>query len=71
MEETSWVLALCSSRETQNKLEGASRTKPVLKELQHEMAAAGQERTREQFSIKLKKVWQQYMDQKHELSRNY
>lgn len=56
MEETSWVLALRSSRETQNKLEGASRTKPVLKEWQHEMAAAGQEKLREQFSVKLKKV---------------
>lgn len=55
MEETSWVLALRSSREAQNKLEGALRTKPVLKESQHEMAAAGQERLREQFSIKLKK----------------
>ncbi len=62
-EETSCFLAIWSSTEVQNKLEGASRTKPVLQQIQCEMAAAGYERNIEQISKKLKKL-KEYRDQK-------
>lgn len=38
---TNFLLTLWSSTEVQNKLEGATRPKPVLEQKQHEMAAAG------------------------------
>lgn len=40
-EEISCFLALWSSAEVQNKLEGALWTKPMLQQIQLEMAAAG------------------------------
>ncbi len=62
-EETICFLAIWSSAEVQNKLEGASRTKPMLQYIQHEMAAAGYERNDEQVSNQLKKL-KEYRDQK-------
>ncbi len=69
-EEISCFLAIWSSAEVQNKLEGASRTKPVLQQIQREMAAAGYERNIEQISNKLKKLKKEYRDQKKDLGRS-
>ncbi len=66
-EEISCFLAILSSAEVQNKLEGASRTKPVLQQIQREMAAAGYERNVEQISNKLTKLKKEYRDQKKDL----
>ncbi|GAA6098715.1 uncharacterized protein LOC113637542 [Tachysurus ichikawai] len=41
VDEINCLLALWSSAEVQKKLDGASRTKPVLQQIQHEMAAGG------------------------------
>lgn len=66
-EETSCFLAVWSSAEVQDQLEGASRTKPVFVQIQREMAAAGYDRTIEQISNKLKKLKKEYRDQKKDL----
>ncbi|XP_060784665.1 uncharacterized protein LOC132891211 [Neoarius graeffei] len=63
VEETTCLLAIWSTDEVQAKLEGAMRTKPVLHQIQKEMAAAGYERTLEQISNKLKKLKKDYSDQ--------
>ncbi len=55
-EETQCFLALWSSSEVQNKLEGASRTKPVFEKIQQEMAAAVYDQSVEQLINKLKKT---------------
>lgn len=69
-EETSCFLALWSSAEVQSKLDGASRTKPVLQQIQREMATAGFDRSVEQISNKLKKLKKDYRDQKKDLGRS-
>ncbi len=69
-EEISCFLAIWSSAEVQNKLEGASRTKPVLQQIQREMTAAGYERNVLQISNKLKKLKKEYRDQKKDLGRS-
>lgn len=69
-EETHCLLALWSSTEVQNKLEGASRTKPVFEQIQREMATAGYDRTVEQINNKLKKLRKEYRDQKKGLGRS-
>ena len=56
VDETNCLLALWSSREIQNKLEGASRTKPVIQQIQCEMAPAGFDRGAKQTINKLKKL---------------
>lgn len=70
VDETECLLALWSSAEIQSKLDGATRTKPVFRELQREMAAAGYGRTIEQISNKLKKLKKEYRDQKKEHGRS-
>lgn len=61
------LLALWTLREVQNKLDGASRKKPVLEEIQHDMATVGYNRNIKQISKKLKK---EYWDQKKELGQS-
>ncbi|XP_060776410.1 uncharacterized protein LOC132885900 [Neoarius graeffei] len=70
VEETTCLLAIWSTDEVQAKLEGATRTKPVLHQIQKEMAAAGYESTLEQISNKLKKLKKDYRDQKKDLGRS-
>lgn len=70
VEETNCLLAIWSSAEVQQKIEGASRTKHVFEEIQREMAAAGFNRTIEQINNKLKKLKKDYRDQKKELGRS-
>ncbi|KAL0963807.1 hypothetical protein UPYG_G00313840 [Umbra pygmaea] len=70
VEETNCLLAIWSSAEVQQKMEGASRTKHVFDEIQRDMAAAGFIRTREQINNKLKKLKMDYRDQKKELARS-
>jgi hypothetical protein len=69
-EETSCFIALWSSAEVQGKLDGASRTKPVLQQIQREMAVAGFDRNLQQISNKLKKLKKDYRDQKKDLCRS-
>ncbi len=66
-EETQCFLALWSSSEVQNKLEGASWTQPVFEKIQREMAAATYDQSVEQLINKLKKLKKNYKDQKKEL----
>ncbi|KAG7461765.1 hypothetical protein MATL_G00194600 [Megalops atlanticus] len=57
-------------QEVQNKLEGATRTKPVFEQIQREMATTGYDRSVEQIINKLKKVKKEYRDQRKNLGRN-
>lgn len=70
VEETNCLLALWSSTEIQNKLEGDSRTKPVFDQIQCEMVTAGFDRNVEQINNKLKKLKKDYRDQKKDLGRS-
>ena len=54
-EETKCLLALWSSTEIQNKLEGAVRTKPIFDKIKLEMAAAGYDRGTDQLINKILK----------------
>ena len=56
VEETNGLLALWSSTDIQNKLDGAVRTKPVLEKLNNEMLVAGYERSVDQLNNKIKKL---------------
>ncbi|XP_060722923.1 uncharacterized protein LOC132843538 isoform X3 [Tachysurus vachellii] len=56
--------------EVQKKLDGATRTKPVLQQIQSEMAAAGFHKSVGQINNKLKKLKKEYRDQKKDLSRS-
>ncbi|KAL3045345.1 hypothetical protein OYC64_013588 [Pagothenia borchgrevinki] len=69
-EETSYLLGIWSSEEVQRKLEGSTRSKAILQQLQKEMANAGFYRTVEQIGNKLKKVKKDYRDQKRDLGRS-
>uniref|UniRef100_A0AAQ5ZXC0 Myb/SANT-like DNA-binding domain-containing protein n=1 Tax=Amphiprion ocellaris TaxID=80972 RepID=A0AAQ5ZXC0_AMPOC len=69
-EETRCFLALWSSDEVQEKLEGATRTKPVFKNIQREMAAAGYQRSLDQLINKLKKLKVEYRNQRMEPRRS-
>ncbi|XP_034005452.1 uncharacterized protein LOC117497587 isoform X1 [Trematomus bernacchii] len=53
-EETSYLVAIWSSEEVQRKLEGSTRSKAILQQLQREMATAGYDRSIEQICNKLK-----------------
>ncbi|XP_071348440.1 zinc finger and SCAN domain-containing protein 29-like [Trachinotus anak] len=70
VEEITCLLAVLSASEIQRKLEGATRTKPVFKQIQREMAAGGYERSIDQIVNKLKKLKKEYRDQKTELGRS-
>ncbi|XP_060782569.1 uncharacterized protein LOC132889770 [Neoarius graeffei] len=70
VEETTCLLAIWSTDEVQAKLEGATQTKPVLHQIQKEMAAAGYKHPLEQISNKLKKLKKDYRDQKKDLGRS-
>ncbi|KAL3066166.1 hypothetical protein OYC64_016167 [Pagothenia borchgrevinki] len=69
-EETSYLLGIWSSEEVQRKLEGTTRSKAILQELQQDMATAGFDRSVEQIANKLKKVKKDYRDQKRDLGRS-
>jgi len=69
-EETSYLLGTRSSEEVQRKLEGSTRSKAILQQLQQEMATAGFDCTVEQIGNKLKKVKKDYRDQKQDLGRS-
>ena len=70
VEETNGLLALWSSTDIQNKLDGAVRTKPVFEKLKNEMLVAGYERSVDQLNNKIKKIKKDYRDQKKELGRS-
>ncbi|CAM4572677.1 unnamed protein product [Leuciscus chuanchicus] len=70
VEETNCLLALWSSTEIQNKLDGAVRTNPVFEKLQNEMSIAGYQRSVDQLINKIKKFKKDYWDQKKELGRS-
>ena len=59
-----------SSEEVQRKLEGSTRSKAILQQLQREMATTGYDRSILQISNKLKKLKKDYRDQKKELGRS-
>jgi len=69
-EETSYLLGIWSSEEVQRKLEGSTRSKAILQQLQQDIASAGFDRTVEQIANKLKKVKKDYRDQKRDLGRS-
>lgn len=69
-EETLCFVTLWSSTDVQDQLDGASRTKPVFKQIQRDMAVAGYYRTLDQLINKLKKLKKEYRDQKRQLERN-
>lgn len=56
IEETSCLVALSSSIDIQNKPEGASKTKHVFEQIQHEMAAEGYDTNIKQINNKQKKL---------------
>ncbi|XP_071058419.1 zinc finger and SCAN domain-containing protein 29-like [Pseudochaenichthys georgianus] len=69
-EETSYLLGIWSSEEVQRKLEGSTRSKAIIQQLQKEMATAGFYRTVEQIGNKFKKVKKDYREQKRDLGRS-
>ncbi|XP_047674642.1 uncharacterized protein LOC113637542 [Tachysurus fulvidraco] len=70
VDEINCLLALWSSTEVQKKLDGATRTKPVLQQIQREMAAAGFNKSVGQINNKLKKLKKEYRDQQKDLGRS-
>ncbi|XP_029988446.1 uncharacterized protein LOC115418192 [Sphaeramia orbicularis] len=69
-EETQCFVALWTSSEVQDKLEGATRTKPVFEQIQRAMTAAGYDRTLAQLVNKLKKVKKEYWNRKRQLGHS-
>ena len=69
-EETKCLLALWSTTEVQNKLDGAVRTKPIFENIQLEMATAGYDRSIEQLINTIKTFKKEYRDQKKDLGRS-
>ncbi|XP_046880165.1 uncharacterized protein si:dkey-261j15.2 [Hypomesus transpacificus] len=69
-EETKCLLALWSTTEVQNKLDGAVRRKPIFENIKLEMAAAGYDRSIEQLINKIKKLKKEYRDQNKDLGRS-
>ncbi|XP_028296927.1 uncharacterized protein LOC114458725 [Gouania willdenowi] len=65
--ETQCFVVLWSNEEVQEKLNSATRNKPIFEGLQREMAAAGYTRTVDQLLNKLKKLKKDFRDQKREL----
>ncbi|XP_061601490.1 uncharacterized protein si:dkey-261j15.2 [Cololabis saira] len=70
VEETTCLLAVWSSAEIQRKLERGSRTKPVFRKIQREMAGGGYERSIDQLENKLETLKEDYRDQKWDMGRS-
>ncbi len=69
-EETNALLAIWSTRESQDKLEGSVRKKHVYEEIAGEMTTAGFNRSADQVVNKLKKLKKEYRDQKREMGKS-